>query len=143
MPIALVRGGTHRSHFPLRAGTFSCLNLCKSCVCCHSPMCLEYPVFSVSSVTSGSHNLPASSSAQSPEPWGKGFDILWRTDSSKVSQSQHIVQLEISVLSPVYSRKRLLRCKARIPGYSSMPVGGIILLSSFSGTVVVSSLRGP
>lgn len=69
------------SIFHLTARIPNGLDLCKPCVHCPSlfkfscalvPLCLGSTVSSVSSIPTGSHNLPASSSTEFPEPQGEG-----------------------------------------------------------------------
>ena len=81
-----------------------CLHMCADHVD------LESLVFLLSSVTSGSYTLSASSSMGFPESWGERFDgdVLFRYDCSMVSRSLHIVWLWVSVFVPICYRTKLL-----------------------------------
>ena len=77
---------------------------------CADHVDLETLVFLLSSVTSGSYTLSASSSMGFPESWGERFDgdVLFRYDCSMVSRSLHIVWLWVSVFVPICYRTKLL-----------------------------------
>lgn len=72
-------------------------------------LCLEGLVSFLSSVSTGSYNplTPVLQGALSPG--GKDFERHpFRTEYFKAAHSLHIVQLCVSVLIPMYSRKKLL-----------------------------------
>lgn len=111
----LVRPGTLSPPSLLHVGIFSGLSLCIS-VCCGS-LCeficawvllgLEDAVSLESAITI-SHSLPTSG----VDPQTLGGGLCWRvplrSECSKVSSSVHIAQLWVSVLGPVYRKKKLL-----------------------------------
>lgn len=113
----------------------------------HQNCCVEDTAFLESSITPGSYNISASSSIQTPELWGKGFNeiVPFRTEDSKVSCSLYIVQLWVSVLVPLYCKKKVLWWQLTEPlihRYSNMSLGNIFLLCSISVIRVVGFLLG-
>lgn len=83
-----------------------------------------------------------------PKSWGKGYNecVTFRDEHLKFSYSLHVEQLWVSVLINIYCKEMLLwgwLNKALIYGYSSMLLGVILLLCSFSRTIVVDFLLGP
>lgn len=93
------------------------------------------------------HSLSTSSSAGFPEPWGKGFDggILFRIESSKVSQSLHTVQLDSYICCHLLQKESPLMMTEWDTGLwcSQMSLGVVLLLCSSRRTIVFCFLLGP
>lgn len=115
-------------------------------MCVSVLLCLEDNIFLVSPPPlSSSYNLSLSSSAKTPEPWGKGLykGIPFRTQCSTL---RAIAQCTLPVLLSIHCKKKLLWWGLHsviIYKYSNMPLGVIWLLCSFSRIIVLAFPLGP
>lgn len=76
----------------VRACVLSQQNLCRPCVCCHSLcilLCLESMFSLVSSIPSGSYNLPTHTSAGLPDLWGSSLMQTFHLGLQNILLSAH------------------------------------------------------
>lgn len=129
----LVRDGSQSSFPALSAGIPSDLNPCRPCACHHSFsgfMCVSVLAarhcFLDATLPACSFTLSTSSSSQLLKVWGEGFPTKdW------AFLSLRIAQLLVSILVPIYCKKKLLRwwlSEALTHVYRRVSLGVILLL---------------